>query len=189
MSGGLLARMAALLLLVGSGCALAVPPEPAPKAPAASARHRVVPTLSDNFAAGHQLTDWFSEAASLGGDERLALKLDVAHLNPDKLGFQAYGMALAARLAYSEDSGRSFFLRAGSAWLHPEEQNSPGSLDTVTALIGVGIGYSTSKKLSVHAGYDYYLNSLDARDNRTGASVDDGYLYAGFNYRFGGSAR
>ncbi|MGN1281303.1 MAG: outer membrane beta-barrel protein [Succinivibrio sp.] len=147
------------------------------------------PEVTDSNGYGFKLngeynfTDWFG------------LGLGYDYLGGTKMGVGAFGATTAdssfhtnvvelyGRFALPLDTnGSDVFFKVGPTW---NRTSMDGDSDSnIGAILGVGGQYALTKDFSVRAGYDYLFKT--AKSDEVG-DLNNGLLYVGFQYNFGGN--
>ena len=141
----------------------------------------------------YNFTDWFALGLGynyIGGQDGY-LKGKVEGVDGYKEGSKIhFNIAeLYGKFAYTFDNnGSDVFFKAGPTY-------SWGSWDgesshKVGGVVGVGVTYAFTQNLAIRAGYDYFFRvaSVDFSDVKgyDDERMDEGLLYLGFQYTFGG---
>ncbi|MGN0894177.1 MAG: outer membrane beta-barrel protein [Succinivibrio sp.] len=147
----------------------------------------VSPEVSDKNGYGIKLngeynfSDWFG--LGLGYDYLGGTKFDINGLNINEGSFHTNVVELYGRFALPLDTnGSDVFFKVGPTWNRTSIDGDSDS--SIGAVLGVGGQYAFTRDFSVRAGYDYLFNTAD--DDLAG-DLDNGLLYLGFQYNFGGS--
>ena len=127
----------------------------------------------------YNFTNWFGLGVGFNYFDGFEYKRNASGATGD---IDAYAPEIYARFAYSfDDKGSDIFARAGLAYFFADPDNA-SSEESLAPVIGVGAQYAFTKNFSARVGYDYYFNTYD----KNGVDSDLGYLYAGFQFTFGG---
>lgn len=127
----------------------------------------------------YNFTDWFGLGVGFNYFDGFEYKHKASGVTGD---VDAYAPEVYARFAYSfDDKGSDIFAKAGVAYFSVDPEGA-GSEDSFAPVIGVGAQYAFTKNFSARVGYDYYFNTYDEK----GVDSDLGFLYAGFQFTFGG---
>lgn len=136
----------------------------------------------------YNFTDWFGLGLGYNyiGGQSIKADLSVPDLGIDVVGKGKYHANIVetyGRFAYSFDNkGSDVFFKVGPTFNW--SSMGDGSSFKLGAVAGIGAQYAFTQNLAVRAGFDYFYRV--AKDD--GVRIDEGLLYVGFQYTFGGPA-
>ncbi len=144
----------------------------------------------------YNFTDWFGLGLGYDyiGGQSITASVDVpaAELAAKEKGkYHANIAELYGRFAYTFDNnGSDIFFKVGPTgnW----SSVGDGSSFKLGAVVGIGAQYAFTQNLAIRAGYDYFYRVAKADfslfEDRGSERLDEGLLYLGFQYTFGGPA-